>query len=163
MFCTFLRRLQIAATESLKPELETVRGSVLNKVRIRSLAKKKQNRKYFLPHASQRSCHSRPVCYWSFTTSWSSNQRELTPPTTSPWLQLWGAAIGWEDPVSCPMVGWAPLICWCLSDVTVLLRWMFFVYVLCSRSSFRENWITFVRSHWECNRYIGPHQNFIKP
>lgn len=30
---------------------------------------------------------------------------------TSPWLQLWGAAIGWEDPVFCPMVGWAPLSC----------------------------------------------------
>lgn len=45
------------------------------------------------------------------------------PLTTSPWLQLWGAAIGWEDPVSRPMVGWAPLSCWYLCDITkVLLR-----------------------------------------
>lgn len=31
------------------------------------------------------------------------------PLRTSPWLRLWGAAIGWEDPMSCPMVGWAPV------------------------------------------------------
>lgn len=41
--------------------------------------------------------------------------------TTSPWLQLWGAAIGWEDPVSCPLVGWAPLSCWYLCDITKAL------------------------------------------
>lgn len=32
-----------------------------------------------------------------------------SPLRTSPWLRLWGAAIGWEDPMSCPMVGWAPI------------------------------------------------------